>query len=345
MSNDKKRIGQLTPATQPLSGDELIPIEQNGKTVNAPVSAIGGSDTSKFLVAINNYTGGSDSDLDSVSISVAQAAAGQLFQFRSTNDELETYQAVETQDPTSSPDLIRAANWTTDLTPYAFERITGALPNIIEVDYFKTSDQEGFTIPENAYGQKSGVPFFGDTPLDISQFDLFETVINLDGIGTPLMGDLASFAIPGSKMVAGATMKVQVDLAYVLDPADGSLYIGFDFSGGANNGSTGSYIQLVTNPLGPTVTCHMFGTFDITLGVDGANLQASLRTTTLPTTVASTAAGSGFNTAQVCRSYTPVLASGSGTPAADDVLKFRFLHTNAAATVSNAIYGFARLLE
>lgn len=69
------------------------------------------------------------------------------------------------------------------------------LPETIEVDYIQTANQSGFTIPEGAFSQKDGVPYFGNNPIvpGAGQTHRFATGVNQANWLTKQLG---TFNIP-----------------------------------------------------------------------------------------------------------------------------------------------------
>jgi hypothetical protein len=102
------------------------------------------------------------------------------------------------------------------------------LPNTVEVDYFVTTDQTGYTIPTGAFGQKSGVPYFGNNPIVPGAGQTRQFVKNINQSDW-LTNSLGTFSIP-SGLIGNSqkAMKVEFDLMIKYGTSPPPTYSNFE---------------------------------------------------------------------------------------------------------------------
>jgi hypothetical protein len=121
-------ISKLPDTTLPYTGNEELLITQNGATKAGALSSL----TTYF--------------------------SGGTILAQHIMDSTPTGRSLITSTNTSSA-LLSVVNSMTELEKQEL------LPNTVEVDYFLTSDQSGYTIPDHCFGRKGDKPYFGDIPL------------------------------------------------------------------------------------------------------------------------------------------------------------------------------------
>jgi hypothetical protein len=138
---------------------------------------------------------------------------------------------------------------------YIYKHIEYKLPNSLEVDYLLTVDQNGSTLPPASYGNKAGVPYFGEEPIREYMVRDFYQVLTSNG--SPFFLNptpFAQFPIPANSMVLGnwgIEMRLELVTSHLQN--NGEWFIWMDFDGGATDGSTGSYFFLGGNIYGALV--------------------------------------------------------------------------------------------
>jgi len=120
------------------------------------------------------------------------------------------------------------------------------------VDYLVTADRAGLEIPDGSYGQKSGIPYFGDSPLASQIGGSFRarsvTIIEFsDGVFYKKIGSLV---VPSIDAVVGKIWAIDFVIA-VSDAGLGSLtdpsnkiYFGTKLGTGAPSLANGSWIDI-----------------------------------------------------------------------------------------------------
>ena len=140
----------------------------------------------------------------------------------------------------------------------------GSANGVLEVDYLKTSDQTGFTIPDFAFSRKGNVPYFGNSPIGDGTI-IARGTGTLTSTGSPARLLMCSVPVPAEFMTVGTTLHLSVEfsaqvsapnagawglmfaLADATDPLDGVLVQFGDNSG--TNIRIGSYLEIVSGLL------------------------------------------------------------------------------------------------
>jgi hypothetical protein len=114
------------------------------------------------------------------------------------------------------------------------EQKQALLPETIEVDYIETTDQSGFTIPDGAFGQKGGVPYFGNEPIRSAREERFINAFITDTTsgGTRWNRSLGDFPVPANLLNNGlANFLLEADLVIQYNagiaPTPGTLGVVF----------------------------------------------------------------------------------------------------------------------
>lgn len=120
------------------------------------------------------------------------------------------------------------------------------------VDYIQTADRTGVVIPDNSYGQKDGVPYYGNLPFASSIF----RKLNFQGVQALAMADgiqalhLGGFAIPAAEAnddAAPIALKIELQMDCVgggAVPTTSNLYLLVRLGTGTVDLTQGSYIKI-----------------------------------------------------------------------------------------------------
>lgn len=102
----------------------------------------------------------------------------------------------------------------------------------LDLAYFTVADQTGFTVPDNTYGRKGAVPYFGNNP--ITEGQSVNVSGGIESTGTAARILLASFAVPAGAMVANQNFRLFADLFFAFSAVNVDAWmIQIDTSSGA----------------------------------------------------------------------------------------------------------------
>ena len=134
------------------------------------------------------------------------------------------------------------------------------MPLSLEVDYFTCSDRAGLDIPTSSYGQKAGVPFFGNSPLSsvLGHEYAFTSNFFLDTGSSPLglySALIASIPMSGADVING--FYIPFEFVATTDSASGGtlphandpIYLVFKLGSGALDATYGTWIDLTPTAL------------------------------------------------------------------------------------------------
>ena len=82
------------------------------------------------------------------------------------------------------------------------------------VDYLEIADREGLTIPDSSYGQKGGIPYFGNSPLSEQLQDRLafkDVVATVGAVGTQKF-HIGGFPVGASQAVNGQSWGIVVEI-------------------------------------------------------------------------------------------------------------------------------------
>jgi hypothetical protein len=144
------------------------------------------------------------------------------------------------------------------------------LPETIEVNYLEVADQSGYTIPENSFGRKGVVPYFGNNPITDGQRIVFSD--NLASTGSSSRKKLGSFSISDGEMVVGKTFMLAMNISAVLtEEAADSWFIQVDFEG--NTPITEGLLVVFGDKKNTAIMLELFLVFENSSSNIGVGLQ------------------------------------------------------------------------
>lgn len=128
----------------------------------------------------------------------------------------------------------------------------------VEVDYIETADREGLAIPVGAYGQKRGIPYFGNSPLSdqiTQRLDFDAAISNFGGVAQMLSALIGGITVPESSAVDEKAYIVDVEVTMdcsaggSVPTASDEIYLLLRLGTGVANLTEGAWIKITQNAI------------------------------------------------------------------------------------------------